>query len=63
MCIGPQGEFAPPARDCRVVARVTGWNNRLQLSRLVETGCPARAPAQLVPPIGLHRHRVRVFIG
>ena len=31
-------------RDCRVVARVTGWNNRLQQPRLAATGCPACAP-------------------
>ena len=30
-------------RDYRVVARVSGWHDRLQLSRLAARGCPACA--------------------
>ena len=43
MCLDTQGEFALPARDYRVVARVTGWYDRLQQSRLAAPGCPACA--------------------
>ena len=43
LCLDTQGEFALPARDYRVVARVTGWYDRLQQSRLAAPGCPACA--------------------
>ena len=43
MCLDTQGEFALPARDYRVVARVSGWYDRLQQSRLAAPGCPACA--------------------
>ena len=38
-----QGEFALPARGCSVLARVSGWYDRLQQSRLAAPGCPACA--------------------
>ena len=41
LCLDTQGEFALPARDYRVVARVIGWYDRLQQSRLAAPGCPA----------------------
>ena len=43
LCLDTQREFALPARDYSVVARVSGWYDRLQQSRLAATGCPACA--------------------
>ena len=43
LCLDTQSEFALPARGYRVVARVIGWYDRLQQSRLAAPGCPARA--------------------
>ena len=43
LCLDTQGEFALPARDYSVVARVSGWYDRLQQPRLAAPGCPACA--------------------
>ena len=43
LCLDTQSEFALPARDYRVVTRVTGWYDRPQQSRLAAPGCPACA--------------------
>ena len=40
LCLDTQEEFALPARDYRVEASASGWNNRLQQSRLAAPGCP-----------------------
>ena len=43
LCLDTQGEFALPTRDYSVVARVSGWYDRLQQSHLAASGCPACA--------------------
>ena len=60
LCLDTQVKFALPERDFRVEASVSGWNNRLQQSRLAAPGCRAFTPGRTRQLLGMCTYRQRI---